>query len=155
MCSGSREWHCWNSVGFDGPLTALFEAATVFPLTLFFLAGGPPLLARMAAALAGSERSTACLRVTEAIRAELGRYFGTIALINLGLGLATAAAMAALGMPNALLWGTIAHRSAFRRRLCRREDVDSRWRADAEVWRRCAELPLWTPSAPTSPIWRT
>jgi len=87
---------------------SLFEAITVIPLTLFFLAGGPPLLARMAAVLSGSEKSAACLRVTEAIRAELGRYFGTIALINLGLGLATVAVMAALGMPNAFLWGTIA-----------------------------------------------
>jgi predicted PurR-regulated permease PerM len=87
---------------------SLFEAITVLPLTLFFLSGGPPLLARMAAALSGSERSAACLRVTEAIRAELGRYFGTIALINLGLGLATAATMTALGMPNAILWGTVA-----------------------------------------------
>jgi predicted PurR-regulated permease PerM len=87
---------------------SLFEAITVLPLTLFFLAGGPPLLARMAAALSGSERSAAWLRVTEAIRSELGRYFGTVALINLGLGLATAATMAALGMPNAILWGTVA-----------------------------------------------
>lgn len=87
---------------------SLFEAITVLPLTLFFLAGGPPLLARMAGALSGSERSAACLRVTEAIRAELGRYFGTVALINLGLGLATAGAMTALGMPNAILWGTLA-----------------------------------------------
>src|SRR5580700_100710 len=87
---------------------SLFEAITVIPLTLFFLAGGPPLLARMAAVLSGSEKSAACLRVTEAIRAELGRYFGTIALINLGLGLATAGTMTALGMPNAILWGTLA-----------------------------------------------
>ena len=87
---------------------SLFEAITVLPLTLFFLAGGPPLLARMAGALSGSERSAACLRVIEAIRAELGRYFGTVALINLGLGLATAATMTALGMPNAILWGTLA-----------------------------------------------
>jgi predicted PurR-regulated permease PerM len=87
---------------------SLFEAITVLPLTLFFLAGGPPLLARMAAALSGSEKSAACLRVTEAIRAELGRYFGTVTLINLGLGLATAATMTALGMPNPFLWGTLA-----------------------------------------------
>jgi predicted PurR-regulated permease PerM len=40
--------------------------------------------------------------------AELGDYFGTIAVINLGLGLATAAAMAAFGMPSAHLWGTVA-----------------------------------------------
>jgi predicted PurR-regulated permease PerM len=87
---------------------SVLESLTVIPLTLFFLAGGPPLLARMGASLAGSEKSAACLRVTEAIRAELGRYYGTIAVINLGLGLVTAAAMAALGMPNALLWGTVA-----------------------------------------------
>jgi predicted PurR-regulated permease PerM len=62
----------------------------------------------MAGALAGSEKSAACLRVTEAIRAELGRYFGTVSLINVGLGVATAATMAALGMPNAILWGTLA-----------------------------------------------
>lgn len=87
---------------------SLLESLTIIPLTLFFLAGGPPLLARMAASLAGSQRSAAALRVTEAIRAELGRYYATIALINLGLGIATAAAMAALHMPNALLWGTLA-----------------------------------------------
>jgi predicted PurR-regulated permease PerM len=43
-----------------------------------------------------------------ALRVELGRYFGTIALINCGLGLATAAAMALLGMPNPALWGVLA-----------------------------------------------
>ena len=87
---------------------SLLEAITVFPLTLFFLAGGPPLLARMAGILAGSERSASSLRVTQAVRAELGRYFGTVALINLGLGLATWGTMVALGMPNAILWGTVA-----------------------------------------------
>jgi predicted PurR-regulated permease PerM len=91
-----------------GMTQSLFAAITVLPLTLFFLAGRPSLLARMAAALSGSERSAACLRVTEAIRAELGRYFGTVALINLGLGLATAATMTALDMPNPILWGTVA-----------------------------------------------
>jgi predicted PurR-regulated permease PerM len=87
---------------------SLLEAITVIPLTLFFLAGGPPLLARMAGILAGSERSASSLRVTQAVRAELGRYFGTVALINLGLGLATCGTMVALGMPNAILWGTVA-----------------------------------------------
>jgi predicted PurR-regulated permease PerM len=87
---------------------SLLESPSIIPLTLFSLIGGPPLLARMAASPAGSEGSSACLRVTEAIRSELGRYFGTIAVINFGLGLATAAAVALLGMPNALLWGTVA-----------------------------------------------
>jgi predicted PurR-regulated permease PerM len=81
---------------------------TVIPLTLFFLLGGPPLLARLGASLAGNEASARTLRLTEAIRYEVGRYFGTIALINVGLGVCTALAMYALGMPNAILWGVIA-----------------------------------------------
>ena len=81
---------------------------TVIPLTLFFLLGGPPLLARMGASLSGSEASAKALRLTEAIRQEVGRYFGTIALINFGLGCATALCLYALGMPNAILWGVLA-----------------------------------------------
>jgi len=84
------------------------KALTVIPLTLFFLIGGPPLFARMGASLSGSATSANALRLTQAIRVEVSRYFATITLINLGLGAATAAAVAALGMPNALLWGMIA-----------------------------------------------
>jgi predicted PurR-regulated permease PerM len=62
----------------------------------------------MGASLAGNEASARTLRLTEAIRYEVGRYFGTIALINLGLGIATALALSALGMPNAILWGVLA-----------------------------------------------
>jgi predicted PurR-regulated permease PerM len=81
---------------------------TIIPLTLFFLMGGPPLMARMGASLAGNEASARTLRVTEAIRTEVGRYFGTVALINVGLGTATALCMYALDMPNAILWGVMA-----------------------------------------------
>jgi predicted PurR-regulated permease PerM len=81
---------------------------TVIPLTLFFLIGGPPLLARLGASLAGNEASARTLRLTEAIRFEVGRYFATVALINIGLGVCTALAMYALGMPNAILWGVMA-----------------------------------------------
>jgi predicted PurR-regulated permease PerM len=84
------------------------EALTVIPLTLFFLLGGPPLLARMGASLSGSEASAKALKLTEAIRIEVGRYFGTVALINVGLGVATALTMYALDMPNAILWGVMA-----------------------------------------------
>lgn len=87
---------------------SVLEALTVIPLTLFFLLGGPPLLARMVASLSGKENSPKSLRLTQAIRAEVGRYFATVALINVGLGAATAAAAAALGMPNPILWGTVA-----------------------------------------------
>jgi predicted PurR-regulated permease PerM len=87
---------------------SFIEWLSIIPFTLFFLAGGPPLLARMGASLAGNEATAKSLRLTEAIRQEVGRYFGTIALINLGLGIATGLSMYALGMPNAILWGVLA-----------------------------------------------
>ncbi len=77
-------------------------------LTVFLLSGGPPMLARMAASLAANLHAAHALRVIEAIRKELGRYYGTIALINVGLGVATGLAMLGLGVPNPLLWGCVA-----------------------------------------------
>ena len=87
---------------------SFFEWLSIVPFTLFFMLGGPPLLARMGASLAGNEASLKTLRLTEAIREEVGRYFGTVALINVGLGVATGLAMFALGLPNAILWGVMA-----------------------------------------------
>jgi predicted PurR-regulated permease PerM len=86
---------------------SFLEWLSIIPFTLFFLAGGPPLLARMGASLAGNEATTKALKLTEEIRTEVGRYFGTVALINVGLGIATGLCLYALGMPNALLWGVM------------------------------------------------
>jgi predicted PurR-regulated permease PerM len=87
---------------------ALVATMTVIFLTLFFLAGGPPMLVRMTGALAGDEHSTHALKVIDAVRREVGRYYATIALINVGLAVATGLAMMALGMPNPILWGVLA-----------------------------------------------
>jgi predicted PurR-regulated permease PerM len=91
-----------------GTGTTVVAMATVVILTLFLLAGGPPMLGRMTASLARDIRSTHVLRVIDAVRREVGRYYATLALINLGLGLATGLAMMALGMPNPVLWGALA-----------------------------------------------
>jgi len=81
---------------------------TVIILTLFLLAGGPPVLARMTAALASDAQATHVLKVIGSVRSEVGRYYATIAGINLGLAVATALVMWALGMPNPYLWGVVA-----------------------------------------------
>ena len=82
--------------------------ATVVILSLFLLAGGPPMLARMAGAFASEVKRDHMIRVIEEVRREVGRFYVTSALINVGLGIATGFAMMWCGMPNPFLWGTVA-----------------------------------------------
>lgn len=93
---------------FESTRDALLSAMTVIILTIFLLAGGPPMLARMASAVAGDLNAAHATDVIEKLRREVGRFYLTTALINTGLGCATAALMALCGMPNPLLWGTVA-----------------------------------------------
>lgn len=87
---------------------ALGMVVTVMALTLLLLAAGPPALARMTAAMAGNVHAVHVLHIIESIRVEVGRYYSTLALINISLGAATAVSMWLLNMPNPLLWGTLA-----------------------------------------------
>jgi predicted PurR-regulated permease PerM len=88
--------------------SGIVSTITVIILTLFLLSGGAPMLAQMMAAVATDVHATHALKVIEAIRSELGRYYGTVALINLALGVATGLTMMLLGLPNPFLWGTMA-----------------------------------------------
>ena len=89
----------------SGVVAALLMGAA---LTLFLLAAGPPTLARMAAPVATDGRALQVLRVIDAIRVEVGRYYGTLAVVNLVFGTLTALLMWSLGMPNPMLWGALA-----------------------------------------------
>lgn len=92
----------------DATRGAVLSAATVIILTLFMLAGGPPMLARMASAFFNDLKSAHIVVVIEQVRSEVGRFYATSALINIGLGLATAFVMMWCGMPSPFLWGTLA-----------------------------------------------
>ena len=91
--------------GMSGVAAAFLMAAA---LTLLLLAAGPPTLARMSAPVATDGRAVHLSRVIEAIRLEVGRYYGTMAVINLLFGTATTLVMWLLGMPNPMLWGAVA-----------------------------------------------
>ncbi len=91
--------------GTSGVAAALLMGGA---LTLLLLAAGPPTLARMTAPFATDERAVHALRVIDAIRLEVGRYYGTLAIINLVFGTVTALLMWSLGMPNPMLWGALA-----------------------------------------------
>ncbi|HEY2685534.1 MAG TPA: AI-2E family transporter [Steroidobacteraceae bacterium] len=82
--------------------------ATVVILSLFLLAGGPPMLARMAGAFASDIKRDHIIMVIEEVRREVGRFYATSTLINVGLGIATGFVMMWCGMPNPFLWGTVA-----------------------------------------------
>jgi predicted PurR-regulated permease PerM len=93
---------------FDATREAMVGVLTFVIVTLFLLAGGPPMLARMTAAFVDDLNSAHILDIIEKVRAEVGRFYVTTALINIGLGLATAGAMMLCGMPTPFLWGVIA-----------------------------------------------
>jgi predicted PurR-regulated permease PerM len=92
----------------DATRGAVLSSVTVIILTLFLLAGGPPMLARMTSAFASDLHSGHIIDVIEKVRSEVGRFYVTMALINVGLGFATAFTMMWWGMPNPFLWGTMA-----------------------------------------------
>jgi predicted PurR-regulated permease PerM len=93
---------------FDATRELIVGALTFVIVTLFLLAGGPPMLARMTAAFIDDLNAGHVLAIIENVRGEVGRFYVTTALINLGLGLATAGAMMAFGMPTPWLWGALA-----------------------------------------------
>jgi predicted PurR-regulated permease PerM len=92
----------------DATREALVGLVTFVMVTLFLLAGGPPMLARMTAAFVDDLNAAHVLSVIEKVRAEVGRFYVTTAVINLCLGAATAVAMLAWGMPTPYLWGALA-----------------------------------------------
>jgi predicted PurR-regulated permease PerM len=93
---------------FDATRGAVLSTLTVLILTLFLLAGGPPMLARMTSALVNDIAAAHVISVIERVRSEVGRFYVTTAFINIGLALATGCVMMLCGMPNPFLWGTIA-----------------------------------------------
>jgi predicted PurR-regulated permease PerM len=82
--------------------------ATFMVITLFLLAGGPPMAARMTAAFFDHLKAHHVQRYIEKVRAEVAHFYVTTALINVGLGVATTLVMAAWGMPTPYLWGAMA-----------------------------------------------
>jgi predicted PurR-regulated permease PerM len=93
---------------FDATRGAALSTLTCLIVTLFLLAGGPPMLARMTSALVSDLASAHVVSVIEHVRRDVGRFYVTTALINIGLALATGCVMMWCGMPNPFLWGTIA-----------------------------------------------
>ncbi|HXP24592.1 MAG TPA: AI-2E family transporter [Steroidobacteraceae bacterium] len=87
---------------------AAIGLATFVIITLFLLAGGPPMVARMSAAFFDHLKAHHVQGYIEKVRAEIGHFYVTTAFINLGLGIATTLVMMAWKMPTPYLWGAMA-----------------------------------------------
>ncbi len=81
--------------------------ATVI-LLYFLLASERWLLARTIEAVPSQRRKVLVMGGLRRAQCDISLYLSTMALINLGLGVATAGSMALLGVPKPVLWGTVA-----------------------------------------------
>ncbi|MGH7713113.1 MAG: AI-2E family transporter, partial [Gemmatimonadaceae bacterium] len=80
---------------------------SVIFLTYFLLASGDLFMRKMTDMMPRG-RARMPREISAEIETSVSRYLRTITLINIGLGLATWGALAALQMPNAGLWGMLA-----------------------------------------------
>lgn len=77
-------------------------------LLYFFLANGRKTTFAMLQSIKDPEEHKRWSTIIEQTQREIGTYLQTVTVINLALGVATAAAMLLLGMPDPLLWGVMA-----------------------------------------------
>ncbi len=87
---------------------ALSMIAVVLLLVYFFLSSGNTFLRRLVEVSPQMSEKKVVVGIARGIQEEMSRYLLTVSMINLGVAVATALAMAVLGVPNALLWGTLA-----------------------------------------------
>ena len=92
----------------DAGGSAIAALLTFLMVTLFLLTGGPPMMARMTAAFVDNLKASNVLNMIEKVRGEVGHFYLTTTLINIGLGTATGLAMWAWHMPTPYLWGALA-----------------------------------------------
>ena len=88
--------------------SAIAALLTFLIVTLFLLTGGPPMMARMTAAFVDDLNASNALSIIEKVRGEVGHFYLTTTVINIGLGTVTGLAMWAWHMPTPYLWGAIA-----------------------------------------------
>jgi predicted PurR-regulated permease PerM len=74
-------------------------------LAYFLLACGDVLMRKIVTITPDREEKLRMVGILRTIQREIGRYFATITLVNIALGVATGLAMWGLGMPTPIVWG--------------------------------------------------
>ncbi|RJG42916.1 MULTISPECIES: AI-2E family transporter [unclassified Mesorhizobium] len=89
-------------------LSAGTTTAITFVLSLFLLASGTMFYEKIIQSFTRLSEKKRALRVVYDVEREISRYLLTVALINLGLGVAIGLGLWAIGMPNPFVWGVAA-----------------------------------------------
>jgi len=93
---------------FGSTQSFLVGGFEVLILLYFLLASGDLFLQKMVRVLPGYADKKKAVLIARAAESSVSAYLGAVTLINTGLGIVVALAMAALGMPNPVLWGVAA-----------------------------------------------
>jgi predicted PurR-regulated permease PerM len=89
----------------DMTMDTLITVLSTVMLLYFLLASGDLLLRKLVQVTPDREGKIRMIGILRTIQREIGHYFATITLVNIGLGAATGLAMWALGMPTPAVWG--------------------------------------------------
>ncbi|WP_157272393.1 AI-2E family transporter, partial [Azohydromonas aeria] len=84
-----------------------FSAASTVILLYFLLASEHWMLSRTVEAIPRRRTRALVVAGVRSAQQEIGQFLGALSIINLGVALVTGAAMAYIGLPNPVLWGTV------------------------------------------------
>jgi predicted PurR-regulated permease PerM len=101
----SQDW-VYTVVGVSGHFIG--ASMIVFVLAYFLLALSDDLLKQMVAAMPSFFEKRNVVELVQNVERGMSRYLATITIINIGLGVVTAASMWLMDLPNPILWGVMA-----------------------------------------------
>ncbi len=93
---------------FGGTTAFLSSGMVVIFLAYFLLAAGDLFLQKLVGVLPQLKDKKTAVRIVRETEAQISSYLVITTLINAGVGVATGASLALLGMPNPVLWGVVA-----------------------------------------------
>ncbi|HZT19719.1 MAG TPA: AI-2E family transporter [Dongiaceae bacterium] len=93
---------------FTGTTSTLAALGTMAVVLFFLLVSGDQMLRRLVEIVPRLSNKKQAVEIAHEIETQVSAYLGTIGLINAAVGLATGIAAYACGLPDAVLWGTLA-----------------------------------------------
>jgi predicted PurR-regulated permease PerM len=101
----SEGW-TFTRLAIGGTISFALSASATVILLYFLLASEHWMVERMVRAIRGARTRALVLSGFRQAERDIGLFISTMSIINVALGVATGCALALIGMPNPVLWGT-------------------------------------------------